>query len=123
MMVPSALAFDDPAVDVLASKFTMASWSTLCIPKNRNIAKLSRIICCVGGSDPKKVEPKPASLLEGLALAPACVVAVTDGEGFTRGSLISVSSSSGANDALPSSISSCRRSFSIIWGGIIVVCM
>lgn len=85
--------------------------------KNRNIAKLSRIICCVGGSDSKKAEPKPASLLEGLALASACVVAVTDADGnssacmslLTRGSLITVSSSSYDDDdgTLPSSMSSC----------------
>ena len=50
MIVPSALAFEVVAVE-LASKLTIASCRTLCIPKNKNMANERMIICCVGCND------------------------------------------------------------------------
>ena len=46
MIVPSALAFDVVVVVVeLASKLTIASCRTLCMPKNKNMANERITIC------------------------------------------------------------------------------
>jgi len=113
MMVPSALEFEDD--DVLASKLTIASCRTLCMPKNKNMANDRRIICCVGCSVSRKDEPKPVSDLvvdDFFLVSSSTIMLCADGESsvsadvslLMRGCLI-VSSSSSCNDEEPSSIS------------------
>jgi hypothetical protein len=48
---PATSPISDLALD---NKFTIASWRILCIPKKRNITKLSSIICCVDGKESRK---------------------------------------------------------------------
>jgi hypothetical protein len=105
MMVQSALALLDDDVD---NKFTIASCKTLCMPKNKNMAKDRRIICCVGGRVSRKAEPKPASDLVDDFLDDSVVA---DGASsaasvllLMRGCLITISSFSDGDDE-PSSIS------------------
>ena len=112
MMVPSALEFEDD--DVLASKLTIASCRTLCMPKNKNMANDRMIICCVGCSVSRKDEPKPASdlVVDDFLVSSSTIMLCADGESsvsadvslLMRGCLI-VSSSSSCNEEEPSSIS------------------
>ena len=98
MMVPSALEFDD-VDDELASKLTIASCKTLCMPKNKNMANDRMIICCVGCNDSRKAEPKPAS----------------DLDDFLVSSTISADGESSASAELPSFMSGCLMVSSSSW--------
>ena len=98
MMVPSALEFED-VDDELASKLTIASCKTLCMPKNKNMANDRMIICCVGCNDSRKAEPKPAS----------------DLDDFLVSSTISADGESSASAELPSLMSGCLMVSSLSW--------
>ena len=99
MMVPSALEFED-VDDELASKLTIASCKTLCMPKNKNMANDRMIICCVGCNDSRKAEPKPASDLDDFLVSSTIISA--DGE-------------SSASAELPSLMSGCLMVSSSSW--------
>jgi len=75
---PSASAFFVVEL-VTASRLTIASWRILCIPKKRNIRKLSSIICWVGGRLSSNAAPAPVSALLLLGV-PLLLPRVLDGE-------------------------------------------
>ena len=63
MTVPFAFSFEDSGVNVseLDNRLTIASWRMLCIPKNKNIKKLSVSICWVGGKPSSMKDIRPVS--------------------------------------------------------------